>query len=240
MKNDKPLANRISALFRKRKPDQPYKPRKPRLLQLYRDIPIRRKLLLISCGLILIPIIFIGYMSYMSSENIIKKKSTEYSQDILRLIEFRLNDSLKNMTDISQDLIAEKTVYNVLNYYDGTEDPLQNYQEDSEINAVMHRVIRARLEIQSICFVSLNNNYFSADNGIGIQADELLKINERLAMSNDQYFQQLQTDPTTSVGLENVNRRIKLFYGELFGLAIESEWGQFTKVRVTIPPEVKN
>jgi len=36
-------------------------------------------------------------------------------------------------------------------------------------------------------------------------------------------------------GLENVNKRIKLYYGSQYGLAIESHYRGGTQVSVTIP-----
>ncbi|NTV89737.1 MAG: sensor histidine kinase, partial [Clostridiales bacterium] len=60
------------------------------------------------------------------------------------------------------------------------------------------------------------------DNGPGIEQGELDIINERLAVDNETYFKNLQTRKNKSIGLDNVNRRIKLFYGEEYGLKIES------------------
>jgi sensor histidine kinase YesM len=39
----------------------------------------------------------------------------------------------------------------------------------------------------------------------------------------------------SSIGLYNINRRIKLNYGEQYGLEIQSTLGEGTMVRVTFP-----
>jgi two-component system sensor histidine kinase YesM len=40
-----------------------------------------------------------------------------------------------------------------------------------------------------------------------------------------------------SIGLENVNRRIKLLYGSSYGVEIESSYDEYTRVTVRIPDE---
>jgi len=73
------------------------------------------------------------------------------------------------------------------------------------------------------------------DNGIGMDKESLDKLNEILALDNDTYFRLRVNEERKSIGLENVNRRIKLFYGEKYGLTINSEKDKFTKVTVSIP-----
>jgi two-component system sensor histidine kinase YesM len=62
------------------------------------------------------------------------------------------------------------------------------------------------------------------DNGKGMDAPQLAKIRESLNKIRAEGF-----------GLSNVNERIKLYFGEGFGLAIDSLENKFTKVTVTIP-----
>jgi two-component system sensor histidine kinase YesM len=56
-------------------------------------------------------------------------------------------------------------------------------------------------------------------------------------MDNDTYFKSLGEKKRRSIGVENVNRRIKLFFGESFGLKIESVQGEYTKAVVVIPDD---
>jgi two-component system sensor histidine kinase YesM len=76
------------------------------------------------------------------------------------------------------------------------------------------------------------------DNGVGMDPDELAVLNAKLAMDNDTYFKKLGGKKRTSIGIENVNRRIKLFYGEDYGLKMESRVGEYTKAAIRIPCEV--
>lgn len=64
------------------------------------------------------------------------------------------------------------------------------------------------------------------DNGTGIQPDALLALQTRL----DNH--ELSTD---SIGLMNIQRRIHLYYGEAFGLHVESEYGKGTIITALLP-----
>lgn len=65
------------------------------------------------------------------------------------------------------------------------------------------------------------------DNGAGIEAEKLGKINEALA--GDKGF-----EASAGIGLRNVNARIKNYYGEDCGIWLESECGKFTRVYLKI------
>lgn len=65
------------------------------------------------------------------------------------------------------------------------------------------------------------------DNGVGMDAEA---INRSLSQED------LHRAATgTSIGLHNINARLKLLYGEQYGLRVESQPGRGTRVRMTIP-----
>lgn len=61
------------------------------------------------------------------------------------------------------------------------------------------------------------------DNGCGIPEEKLQQLRENLAIVK-------QEDTGTSIGIENVNSRIKLYYGNEYGMKIESKTGEGTTV----------
>ncbi|MFS0881475.1 sensor histidine kinase [Metabacillus niabensis] len=67
------------------------------------------------------------------------------------------------------------------------------------------------------------------DNGIGIKEDELMKIKKQ--MSQGVPFEK----DRGGFGMVNVHQRLVLFYGEPFGLKINSWYGSGTRVRIIIP-----
>lgn len=73
--------------------------------------------------------------------------------------------------------------------------------------------------------------FYIQDDGTGIPQHRLTLINDRLKI-NDEW----QVDGNKkSIGLQNVNSRIKLAYGEEFGLDIKSTEGIGTIVKIRIP-----
>ena len=61
------------------------------------------------------------------------------------------------------------------------------------------------------------------DDGCGIEAEKLIKLRSSLRRSEEGY------------GLRNVANRVRLAYGENYGVRIESQEGYGTTVSVRIP-----
>jgi two-component system sensor histidine kinase YesM len=68
------------------------------------------------------------------------------------------------------------------------------------------------------------------DNGIGCTPYQLAQIQAKLVDDSDEIkFEK------TGIGLENVNKRIKLYYGKQYGLSISSQYLTGTQVTLVIP-----
>lgn len=63
------------------------------------------------------------------------------------------------------------------------------------------------------------------DDGIGMSAETLEKLRDSVVAGSS----------GESIGLSNIHNRIKLYYGEKYGLEIDSVQGKGTRVRVTMP-----
>lgn len=66
------------------------------------------------------------------------------------------------------------------------------------------------------------------DNGVGMSGEQI----KNLFLKPDDNARGL-----SGIGVKNVDRRIKITYGEQYGLKIESSEGAYTKVRINIPKE---
>lgn len=66
-----------------------------------------------------------------------------------------------------------------------------------------------------------------SDNGQGIPADKLRELLAKLE-KND-------TSSGKSIGLTNVNKRIKMYHGKQYGLTVETTFGHGTAIRITLP-----
>ncbi len=134
-------------------------------LQFYRNISIKKKLLLVLYIQILVPLVFIGFFSFKSSEEIITNKSLSYSKDILSLIELRLQDTVRNLNIISQDLSSDESIYEALMNDDSNNiNMLYSYEVGSKLNNVFLNAVMTRTEIQSMCIVTNKKRFFIYDN----------------------------------------------------------------------------
>ena len=66
-----------------------------------------------------------------------------------------------------------------------------------------------------------------SDDGLGITSDRL-----RVVMNN---INNRSDSEKTTYGLYNVNERIRLNFGEKYGIKIESEYGMGTTVQILLP-----
>ncbi len=65
------------------------------------------------------------------------------------------------------------------------------------------------------------------DNGVGMPTEVVQDINEKMSKMNE--FE------SEHIGLYNVNQRIKLVFGDDYGVSIISDYGKGTKVRLVLP-----
>lgn len=149
-----------------------------------------------------------------------KTKTTTLDQDILHLKsylliqKYRYNDRLTyeiKITDASKSFVVPKLI-------------LQPIVE----NCIKHSYkLKDTLHI-SIEIFSTDDilNIIVKDNGAGISKNRLEEILEKLDNDN------LESE---SIGVLNVHRRLKLIFGEEYGLNIASEHGVGTKVWIKVP-----
>ncbi|WP_245238289.1 cache domain-containing sensor histidine kinase [Paenibacillus etheri] len=77
------------------------------------------------------------------------------------------------------------------------------------------------------------------DNGMGLTPERLHALNEAIYAKDERCestAEQKGTDRRTGgIGLRNVHQRLQIFYGDEYGLVVQSEAGSWTMVRLTLP-----
>ncbi|MBQ7782337.1 MAG: sensor histidine kinase, partial [Oscillospiraceae bacterium] len=71
-----------------------------------------------------------------------------------------------------------------------------------------------------------------SDNGCGITPERLAELEEKLSIND--------TSSGKSIGLTNVNKRIKMYHGKEYGMTIHTKQGQGTVIRITLPRKPKS
>jgi len=113
---------------------------------------------------------------------------------------------------------------------------LQPILENSILHGFERKLGDANIKIE-IVKTRKNINILISDNGIGISKDNLKMLNERI-----EHFDLLKQETNHHLGLAlpNINKRLKLLFGEEYGLHISSIEGVGTDVEIHIPYVINN
>ena len=102
---------------------------------------------------------------------------------------------------------------------------LQPLIENAVVHGFAHTTIEGEITIR--VFLKSDDLFIEVrDNGEGLPEDIVSSINTNLSLNSRE---------SKSIGLRNVNERIKLNFGELYGLKLESKLYEYTAVTIHIP-----
>ena len=104
-------------------------------------------------------------------------------------------------------------------------------------NAIYHGIeqkLGAGQVTISISYTKQNLDIMISDDGIGIKDTELSEINNRLWTDSENYGYE-KSEKSGGIAIRNVNQRIKLLFGEEYGIWLNSIYGIGTDVHVKLP-----
>ncbi|MCR8642522.1 sensor histidine kinase [Paenibacillus sp. N1-5-1-14] len=170
----------------------------------------------------------VGQMTYILStlfRNIVKKKmivtledEIEYCQLYLELFQIRHDDKLQVETVLSKPsmncMIVKLLIQPVIENY-----IVHGFEPDRSDNLIRIEVSESDGQI----YITIR------DNGVGIAPEKLEELRQMLHVNES-----IEEMPS-SIGIYNVNARIKKYYGTTYGMTIDSEVGIGTTVQITIP-----
>ncbi len=150
------------------------------------------------------------------TKHIVLDQDLDYLNSYLLIQKYRYNKRLTYNIDIDREakscivpkLIMQPLIENCISH---------GYKRKENL----HILLEIRIIDEQLCMKI-------EDNGDGILEERLKTIKRQL---------EDETIVTNSIGLNNVHRRIKLLYGEQYGLTIESVEGVGTTIQVTMPKE---
>lgn len=93
------------------------------------------------------------------------------------------------------------------------------------------------LHIQVDCYVHGQQVWIDIiDNGAGMSEEKMRTLNDQFQAPLN--YDEVSTDtPERSIGLYNINSRLRLYYGESYFITIESKDHKYTKVQIKLPYE---
>jgi len=129
----------------------------------------------------------------------------------------RISYDIVPLCDISNIMILPLLIQPIV------ENSFSHGLEDTTENGFIYILAEvSNKEGQEILTISMR------DNGKGIPKDRLEELQKKLTLPNGE-------DESDSIGIFNVNARIKLFYGQQYGLTIDSTEGKGTVVTLRFP-----
>ncbi len=155
------------------------------------------------------------------------EKEIIHLKNYIYVVNVRMNDAVKYEFDIAEDALEDSIPRITL------QPIVENAVNHGLRNS--HREKRVKIE----AYHEDKNLIIKVwDNGVGM-AEEVCQ--DLLA---DKSSEAVEQEKSTSIGLRNINARMKMLYGEEYGLGIESRQDEGTCVTLTIPgisiEEVKN
>lgn len=148
------------------------------------------------------------------------------------------------LVDIEEELAHVRSYIEVINFKDDFHVTLEIDTPDDSVlrnrlpkvtlqplveNAVKHGVRDSNTEMLIRIKIRREDGMLRIviyDNGCGIDSRHMNEINERLQSRNT---------PEEHIGLWNVNERIRLYFGENYGLQVESTENKYTSITICIP-----
>lgn len=153
-----------------------------------------------------------------TSELITIKEELDLLKDYITIQQYRYGGSIIVNYNIMSDDLYE---CNIIKF------TLQPIVE----NAIFHGIESKSTEgIIDINIKSISNNKIVIeviDNGIGISEDKIKKLLSSKETTSKEYF--------NNIGISNVNERIKLTFGNEYGVNIQSKINEYTNIIITIP-----
>lgn len=143
------------------------------------------------------------------------KKEINYCKEYLELFKFRYDDKFNYYINCEPELLNKEIIKFIL-------QPLAE-------NYTVHGIRREDYDNKLHINISKNNNNIKIvieDNGVGIDKDKINEINQKIK----------EKDFTgKSIGIANTHERILLLYGEEYGLKIDEEFENGTRIILSIP-----
>lgn len=150
------------------------------------------------------------------------REEIECVKNYFSIQKYRFEDKLSLVADFPEEVLDILFMPKLI---------LQPLVENTIIHGLEPKNDKGEIEL-SISLTENRVTIYISDNGVGMDEMTLFSIQERLARP---YMESVKSDGKSSVGLSNVNNRIKLLYGEEYGLNIYSTLDVGTDIEVNIP-----
>lgn len=158
---------------------------------------------------------------------VVLEEELNYIKNYIEIMNLRLDGKLTLDIDVPRELLEQEVL----------KMSLQPIIE----NSVKHGIMPAIHSRQGILSVHARYSDHGViielkDNGIGMTTEQCEVLNHSIRTGEDNKVTPVQNG--NGIGIRNVNERIKLYYGNGYGVSVASVDGEFTTVTVKMPCKV--
>ena len=136
-------------------------------MQFYKKLNIKNKLLFMFLLQMVLPVFILSFFLLKNVENNMKSQALTLSQDMLKILELRILDFADDTKSVSQDLLYDLEVYDVLN--DDQADKLNYYHNVNNLKNVLRTLTLSNKDIQAVSIFDLKGNNYTYDISSGRQ-----------------------------------------------------------------------
>jgi len=159
------------------------------------------------------------------SDKITVEEELRFLEDYFYILRVRYKGTIHLVVDVQDEQIRQCQILKFI---------LQPLIENAVLHGIEPRGVGGTI---TVCFTADDARLWIRvrDDGVGVEPERLanlLDAQEQSASETD------DTSVSTGLGVNNINRRIKMVYGDAYGLGYESEPGQYTCATVLLPREV--
>lgn len=158
------------------------------------------------------------------NEVITLKDEIEHVRNYLDIQMIRYKSKLNYQIDVENELLNVPMIKLILQPL--VENSIYHGIKLKDIEGYIRIYVTKHMEANGLTVIKI----CVEDNGNGIAEEKLRKINSSLMEGN--------TTQKEGYGIYNVNERIKLYYGESYGLMFESKFGEWTRATIIIPTQI--
>lgn len=170
---------------------------------------------------------FLRYVAQASKAIVPLRDEIRYTQEYIQVMTIRYGEEIEFIWDLDESLFDCSAIH--LSLQPLIENAIHHGIQPGSRQSGVIEITCSRQEMpeQAECpclIISVT------DNGDGIKADHLAEI--RASLNNSEI--------THKIGLSNIHNRIRLYFGDPYGLTIDSRYGFGTTVSIVLPLTAQN
>lgn len=158
------------------------------------------------------------------NEIITLRDEIEHVRSYLNIQRIRYKTKLNYQIDVDEELMGIPTIKLILQPL--VENSIYHGIKLKEMGGMIHIHFSKHVEDNGISIVKI----CVEDDGYGIEEEKLAIINACLIEG--------KMNQNEGYGIYNINERLKLYYGDAYGLMLESKFGEWTRATIIIPTQI--